>query len=86
MKHLDLLRSIVSMMESSTAAAAMFSHFANRKRNRKAETVRRLMQVCGVGTKRSAIIAVLRQLETLGLGRVIVGRHKHESRFEWGEV
>ena len=86
MSYLDMLRNIAKMHASSQTASAMFNHFANRKRGRKVESVRRLVQVCGPGTSRSAVIAVLRQLDSHGFGRFIVGRHEHQSRFEWAEV
>lgn len=85
MNYLGIVRNITLMAASSTVAANIFKHFASRQRGRKAETVRRLMQVCGNGTKRTAVITVLRQLESYGLGKIVVGRRGHESRFEWAE-
>jgi hypothetical protein len=86
MNYLDTVRNLTRMAASSQTAAAIFNHFASRKRGRKVETVRRLIQVCGNGTPRRAVIEVLRQLESNGFGRVVVGRRGHESRFEWAEV
>ncbi len=86
MNVLEIVRNIILVGASSPAAAAILNHVASRKRRRKAETVRRLMQVCGNKTSRGTVVAVLRQLESNGLGKVIVGRRGHESRFEWAEV
>ena len=66
MNSIDPLRFIVQLYASSVAAAEILSHFATRQRNRRTETVRRLKQVCGNGTTRQAVIAVLRQLESHG--------------------
>jgi len=86
MNHLEAVRSILQVAASSVTAATILNHVASRKNLRKAETVRRLVQVCGNGTKRAAVVAVLRQLEASGFGKVIVGRRGHESRFEWTVV
>jgi len=86
MNILDMVRNVILIEDSSPAAEAILNHVASRKRRRRTETVRRLVQVCGNGTPRRAVIAVLRQFESSGFGRVIVGRHRHESRFEWAEV
>lgn len=86
MSYLEVVCNLTKVAASNAAGAAIFNHLAHRKRGRKAETVRRLMQVCGCGTKRGVVISVLRQLESYGFGKVIVGRHKHESRFEWAKV
>lgn len=86
MNYLEVTRNITLIASSSVTAAAILNHFANRKRGRKAEPVRRLIQVCGTGTKRDAVIRVLRQLESCGFGKIVVGRRGHESRFEWAEV
>ena len=86
MNYLEVVRNIISVSASSGTAAAILSHFANRKRGRKVETVRRLVQICGRGTSRAAVVGVLRQFEVAGFGNVVVGRRGHESRFEWAEV
>jgi hypothetical protein len=86
MTYLDTVRKLTRMAASSHTATAIFNHLANRKRGRRVESVRRLIQVCGSGTNRRAVIDVLRKLESGGFGRVIVGRRGHESRFEWAEV
>jgi len=86
MNVLDTVRNIILVEASSPTAAAILNHVASRKRRRKAETVRRLMQVCGNNTPRGTVVAVLRKLESNGFGKVIVGRRGHESRFEWAEV
>jgi hypothetical protein len=86
MNSIDPLRFIVQLYASSVAAAEILSHFATRQRNRRTETVRRLKQVCGNGTTRQAVIAVLRQLESHGFGTFVTGRRGHESRFIWNEV
>jgi hypothetical protein len=86
MNYLDLIRNVISVSASSATAAAILTHFANRERGRKVETVRRLVQVGGKGTKRTAVVRVLRQLEASGFGRLVVGRRGCESRFEWAGV
>jgi hypothetical protein len=86
MTILNLVRNIILTEASSSTAATILNHVAIRKRRRKAETVRRMMKVCGNGTSRGGVVAVFRQLESMGFGKVIVGRRGHESRFEWAEV
>jgi rhodanese-related sulfurtransferase len=86
MNHLEAVRNILQVAASSATAAAILNHVATRKNLRKAETVRRLVQVCGSGTTRASVVAVLRQLEATGFGKVVVGRRGHESRFEWAGV
>jgi hypothetical protein len=83
---LEAVRNILLVAGSSATATAIFNHFTGRKRLRKVESVRRLVQVGGKGTTRQAVVAVLRHLERLGYGRLIVGRRGRESRFEWAEV
>jgi hypothetical protein len=80
------IASIVTLLGSSPIAAKILTHIASRQRNRRAESVRRLMQVCGNQASRQAVIAVLRQLEANDFGVLIVGRKGHESRFVWSEV
>lgn len=86
MDYLELVCNVTRLAMLSPAAEAIFAHFTNRKRRRKAETVRRLMQICGKGTKRSTVVWILREMEFCGFGRVILGRRRRESRFEWAEV
>ena len=86
MSYLDLIRTITSVAASSSVAAAIFNHLANRKRKRSVETVSRLVQVCGNGTKRPAVVRVLRRLELQGFGRLVVGRRGRDSRFKWAEI
>jgi hypothetical protein len=86
MSQLETVRNVIHIAASSYAGAAVLNHVASRQRNRKVETVRRLMQVCRNGTSRGAVIDVLRQLESFGFGKLVVGRHGHETRFEWAEV
>ena len=86
MTHLQTVRSVILLAGSSFAAGAILNHFANRRRGRKVETVSRLVQVCGSGTARTAVIAALRQLESCGFGKLVVGRRGYESRFEWAKV
>lgn len=86
MSNLDSLRFIVQLYASNATAAEILNHFASRQRNRRAEPVRRLQQVCGNGTTRQSVITVLRQLETHGFGSFVSGRRGHESRFVWKEA
>jgi hypothetical protein len=86
MNVLETVRNIILVGASSPTAAAILNHVASRKRLRKVETVRRLMQVCNNKPTRETVVAVLRRFESNGLGKVIVGRRGHESRFEWAEV
>ncbi len=86
MNILDAVRNIILVGDSSTTAATILNYVAARKHRRKTETVRRLKQVCGNGTTRGAVVAALRQFESNGFGKMIVGRRGHESRFEWAEV
>ena len=86
MTSLNTLRFIVSLSTSNPVASEVLRYLASRQRNRHIESVRRLVQICGKGTPRSAVVAVLRKLETNGFGRLIVGRKGYESRFIWKAV
>jgi len=86
MNYLEAVRNVTMIASSGEAATTILKHLANRKRSRKAETVRRLMQICGKGTNRAAVVRVLRQLESSGFGKLVVGRRGYESRFEWAGV
>lgn len=83
MDHLKTIKGAIGLAMTNTVALSMLKHFAGRKRDRKIETVRRLLQVCGGTTKRSDVVKVFRSMEKAGWGRLIKGSHGHESRFEW---
>jgi hypothetical protein len=86
MSNIETIRFLILLSASNPTAAEILTHFASRKRNRQVERVRRLLQICSKGTKRQAVISVLRQLEARGFGNLVVGRRTYESRFVWGEV
>jgi hypothetical protein len=83
MTSVIVLRSILLLAASSSVASEIFNHFVTRQRNRKVESVDKLVRICSAGTTRTAVISVLRQLEAAGLGTFVAGRRGHASRFEW---
>jgi hypothetical protein len=86
MAHIASLKLVVTLYNSGATASELLNHIALRQRNRQSDTVRRLMQVCGKGTRRGDVVRVLRTLENAGFGKLIVGRKGHESRFVWGQA
>lgn len=86
MHSVHLIKAVLSIAASSATAAAVMTHVTSRKRNRRVDTVRRLQEICEVGTSRQSVVNVLRQLESSGFGTFITGRRGAESRFMWREV
>ena len=86
MNSIELLKSVLAISTSGATAAAVINHVVSRERNRKVEKVSRLVDVCGNGTSRQAVIGVLKQLQDSGFGRFIIGRRGYDSRFVWKEV
>ncbi|HZL51349.1 MAG TPA: hypothetical protein VFC37_10420 [Terracidiphilus sp.] len=86
MKTIEFLKSALAISASGATAAAVISHFATRQRNRKVEQVTHLVNVCGKGATRQAVIRVLQQLEQSGFGQFVTGRKGYDSRFVWKEV
>ena len=86
MNILNVVRSVMQMATLDSTAAAILSHTSTHKNLRKTVTVDRLVDLCGKRTSRKAVLKVLRQFETHGFGKLIVGRHGRKSRFEWAVV
>jgi hypothetical protein len=86
MTPIEYLKLVVTLYNSGATASVLLKHIALRRRNPQSDTVRRLMQVCGKGTRRVNVVRILRTLENAGFGKLIVGRRGHESRFVWGQA
>jgi hypothetical protein len=64
----------------------LIDHFGSRQRNQNispVETLERALDAAGTPLARHLIIAGLRRLDALGIGRFVPGRKGYPTRFEW---
>jgi hypothetical protein len=85
-KNVDV-EGLRQLHQRDKCARALFNHLANRRNNASVTNVDRLLAII-IGNERTPVtrqelIHVLQQLEQLGCGRFIPGRHSKPSRFEW---
>lgn len=71
--------------KNNKAAQAMLDDFAKRERNRTETKVDNLfyLTVENRPITRGEIIQVFKELESVGCGTFVAGRHSHPSRFQW---
>jgi hypothetical protein len=64
----------------------LLDHFGSRQRNQNVSPVgslERALDASGTPSARHLIIASLRRLDSLGVGRFVPGRKGYPTRFEW---
>jgi hypothetical protein len=69
------------LCQDNDAAQKLFTNFASRSRDSRETAVARAASLAGADYY--AMLAIFKQLETLGVGRFIPGRHGYPSRIEW---
>jgi len=75
-----------TLYAKSAIAKGFLDHFADRQNNASETTVDSMITILerqGLDPNRSAIIEIFRDLESIGVGRFVVGRKQHVSRFFW---
>jgi hypothetical protein len=74
------------LYDNNETARRVFDHFARRTYNAtetKTDRLLALLNSNGQIVSRGELISLFRQLEKLGYGQYIAGRHGHPSRFIW---
>jgi hypothetical protein len=79
------LKKLRDLYKANRAAQAMLDEFAKRERNRTETKVDNLLylSVDNRPITRGEVIQVFKELEGIGCGSFIAGRHGHPSRFQW---
>jgi len=76
-----LVEGLKTLCESDHAARKLFENFRARTKDARSTSVERAAWLAGADY--GAMLAVFRQLDELGAGRFIPGRHGWKSRIEW---
>ena len=74
------------LYETDDTASAFFDHIATRKRNQSETKVKRILKLLmdeGTEVSRGNMIRLLKNLQELGCGQFVTGRHGWPSRFIW---
>jgi hypothetical protein len=79
------LKKLRDLYKSNKAAQSMLDEFARRERNRTETKVDNLLylMVENRPITRGEVIQAFRELQDIGCGSFVAGRHGHPSRFQW---
>lgn len=72
---------IQHLAATNGAAGSLFTLFAKRQKDSRETSVERAARKAGVDY--SSMLQVFRELDEIGVGRFIPGRHGHASRISW---
>ena len=83
MSNISIDLSTIRNAPEGSALAKLRDHLMTRQRYPVEPTVAQTRKVLGADFRNSDSLAVLRELEGLGAGKVILGRKGRETRFVW---
>jgi len=77
----EKIMSLQGLYESNETARSLLDNFAERERSSKKTSVDRAEAV--TGEDYYSIVSLFKELESIGVGKFVVGRKGHESRMIW---